>query len=459
MTAVLEPGLPPPHRWIAAERASDVEITQAIADPLFAPAGKSLVDRAAGEPAVRALVRRIDRLAVLSRELASGASTPPIVWGVAIANYVWWIGIGNAGTLISAMLLLTRQKWRGSINRFAEAMTLFAVAIAGIMPIVHLGPADLRLLARALSQHDGAVAAVAKRAGLGFLGDRQLSAVFDPVLVRQPDSRSCDHARPHQDARGAIVCTARSRWDGAARPRTGAACRHLHTTMAALGVPLVCSVHSIVGLDFAASLMPGWQESIFPPYFVVGAMYSGFAMVIVLALAFRWGLDLQAIITRQAISRSMGRILLMASIVMGYSYATEWFMAWYGGKHSERSLVAFEFTGTYAPLFWALLVCNVVLPQALWFPGVRRSLSGAVRDCDCDQHRDVAGADPDHLEYAVARLHAEPVAQLPFHVLGLVVPDRAARPVCVPVPDFRSPGAGRYRCSTCASSHIEEGAA
>ena len=143
--------------------------------------------------------------------------------------------------------------------------------------------------------------------------------------------------------------------------------------MAALGVPLVCSVHSIVGLDFAASLMPGWQESIFPPYFVVGAMYSGFAMVIILALAIRWGLNLQAIITMNHFE-VMSRIVLMASIVMGYSYATEWFMAWYGGEHSERSVVAFEFAGTYAPLFWALLFCNVLLPQALWFPHVRRSL-------------------------------------------------------------------------------------
>jgi molybdopterin-containing oxidoreductase family membrane subunit len=160
-------------------------------------------------------------------------------------------------------------------------------------------------------------------------------------------------------------------WRGSARHWSRL--QTLHSTMAALGVPLVCSVHSIVGLDFAASLMPGWQESIFPPYFVVGAMYSGFAMVVVLALAIRWGLDLQAIITRRHFE-VMGRILLMASIVMGYSYATEWFMAWYGGEHSERGLVAFEFTGTYAPLYWALLACNVVLPQALWFPRVRRSL-------------------------------------------------------------------------------------
>ena len=124
-------------------------------------------------------------------------------------------------------------------------------------------------------------------------------------------------------------------------------------------------------------------------------------MVVVLALAFRWGLDLQAIITRRHFE-VMAKILLMASIVMGYSYATEWFMGWYGGEHSERSLVAFEFTGTYAPLFWALLFCNVVLPQALWFPRVRRSLPAAVRDRDRDQHRHVAGADLDRLEHAVA---------------------------------------------------------
>ena len=138
MTAVLEQSLPPPHRWIAAAHASDVEITQAIAEPLFAPVGQGVVARRAGEPAGRALVLRLDRLAVLRGTGIWGINST-IVWGVAIANYVWWIGIGNAGTLISAMLLLTRQQWRSSINRFAEAMTLFAVAIAGIMPIIHLG--------------------------------------------------------------------------------------------------------------------------------------------------------------------------------------------------------------------------------------------------------------------------------------------------------------------------------
>ena len=212
--------------------------------------------------------------------------------------------------------------------------------------------------------------------------------------------------------------------------------------MAALGVPLVCSVHSIVGLDFAASLMPGWQESIFPPYFVVGAMYSGFAMVVVLALAIRWGLGLQAIITRKHFE-VMGRILLMASIVMGYSYATEWFMAWYGGEHSDRSLVAFEFTGTYAPLFWALLSCNVVLPQALWFG---RACGGRFAALFAIAIAINIGMWLERILIVWNTLSHGYMPSLwrslPFHLLGLVVPDRTARAFRLSVPALRSPDPG-----------------
>ena len=143
--------------------------------------------------------------------------------------------------------------------------------------------------------------------------------------------------------------------------------------MAALAVPLVVSLHSVVGLDFAASLMPGWQETIFPPYFVVGAMYSGFAMVVVLAALVRAGFGLQALIT-PAHFDVMAKILLAASIIMGISYATEWFSAWYGGERVDRDLVAYMFTGAYAPLYYVQLFCNVVAPQAFWLPAVRRSI-------------------------------------------------------------------------------------
>jgi molybdopterin-containing oxidoreductase family membrane subunit len=151
----------------------------------------------------------------------------------------------------------------------------------------------------------------------------------------------------------------------------------LHTTLAALAVPLVVSVHSIVGLDFAASLMPGWQESIFPPYFVVGAMYSGFAMVVVLAVLLRHGLRLEALITLNHFD-AMAKILLLASIVMTFSYMAEWFNAWYAGDHADRTLVAYLFKGDYAPLYWLLLLCNCVIPQALWFRSLRRNLSALV---------------------------------------------------------------------------------
>jgi Ni/Fe-hydrogenase subunit HybB-like protein len=143
-------------------------------------------------------------------------------------------------------------------------------------------------------------------------------------------------------------------------------------TLAALAVPLVCSVHSIVGLDFAASLMPGWQEPIFPPYFVVGAMYSGFAMVILLATFIRWGLGLERFITALHY-QSMAVIVLVSSLVMGASYATEWFTAWYGGKALDRGVIAYEFAGPYGWMFWLLLLFNVALPQVLWWPPARRS--------------------------------------------------------------------------------------
>ena len=371
MKPVLDPVWPAPHRWIASQHASDVAITQAIADPVFAPVGRAWwIAVLVSLPFALWFIGSIGWLFYEGIGIWGINST--VVWGVAIANYVWWIGIGNAGTLISSMLLLTRQQWRGSINRFAETMTLIAVAIAGIMPIIHLGRP---LYAYWLAPYPNTMALWPQwRSALvwdfwAIVSYLLFSILFWYVSLIPDLATMRDRARSR--AGQVLYGIFALGWRGSARHWDRL--KVLHTTMAALGVPLVCSVHSIVGLDFAASLMPGWQESIFPPYFVVGAMYSGFAMVIILALVIRWGLNLQAIITMNHFE-VMSRIVLMASIVMGYSYATEWFMAWYGGEHSERSVVAFEFTGTYAPLFWALLFCNVLLPQALWFPDVRRSL-------------------------------------------------------------------------------------
>lgn len=294
-----------------------------------------------------------------------------VVWGYAIANYVWWIGIGNAGTLISSLLLLTRQSWRASISRFAEAMTLFAVAIAGLFPIFHLGrplyfywlapyPATMQVWPQWRSALIWDFWAITSYLIFSIIF-WYVGALPDLATLR-------DRSRGGwQKIYGAFALG----WRGSARHW-----RHYHKlqiTLAALATPLVCSVHSIVGLDFAASLMPGWREPIFPPYFVVGAMYSGFAVVVMLAALISRNMGLHTLITPRHFE-AMAKIMLMAAIVMGLSYASEWFTAWYGGNSADRDLVVFEFTGAYAKLYWAMLIGNVVTPQILWLPSMRTNL-------------------------------------------------------------------------------------
>jgi Ni/Fe-hydrogenase subunit HybB-like protein len=295
-----------------------------------------------------------------------------IVWGFAIANYVWWIGIGNAGTLISSMLLLMRQKWRASTNRFAEAMTLFAATIAGIFPILHLGRP---LYFYWLMPYPNTMTVWPQwRSALiwdfwAILSYILFSIIFWYVGLIPDLATIRDRAKTplKRTIYGALALG----WRGSARHWR--AYEILHLTLACLGVPLVVSLHSVVGMDFAASLMPGWQETIFPPYFVVGAMYSGFAMVVCLAALVRWGFRMQALITINHFE-VMAKIMLAAAIIMGLSYATEWFMAWYGGELADRNFVVFEFTGAYWPMFAGLLLGNVVVPQAFWLRAVRRNV-------------------------------------------------------------------------------------
>lgn len=309
---------------------------------------------------------------IFTRGIGIWGVNTTVVWGVAIADYVWWIGIGNAGTLISAMLLLMRQKWRASTNRFAEAMTLFAASIAGIFPIIHLGRP---MYFYWLTPYPNTMTLWPQwRSALIWDFWAILSYILFSILFWYvgliPDLATLrDRARNKLPAMiyGALALG----WRGSARHWH--AYETLHLALACLGVPLVVSLHSVVGMDFAASLMPGWQETIFPPYFVVGAMYSGFAMVVCLAALVRFGFRMQGLITLAHFD-VMAKIMLAAAIIMGLSYASEWFNAWYGGEHADRSLVVFEFTGAYGPMFWALLLCNVVIPQAFWFAPVRRNL-------------------------------------------------------------------------------------
>jgi molybdopterin-containing oxidoreductase family membrane subunit len=295
-----------------------------------------------------------------------------VVWGFPIANYVYWIGIGNAGTLISALLLITRQKWRASINRFAEAMTLFAVSIAGVFPILHLGrPMYFYWLAPFPDSH---TLWPQWRSALvwdfwAILSYLLFSIVFFYVGLIPDLATLRDRARSKLVAR--LYGVFALGWRGSLLHwRTH---RRLEFLMACMAVPLVCSVHSIVGLDFAASLMPGWDESIFPPYFVVGALFSGFAVVVMLAAWLRGALGLQDIITPRHFE-AMARVLLAASIVMGLSYATEWFSAWYGGQGPDVAQLAFTFGGPYRWLYFIMLFCNVAASQVFWLRRARTDM-------------------------------------------------------------------------------------
>jgi Ni/Fe-hydrogenase subunit HybB-like protein len=289
----------------------------------------------------------------------------PVAWGFAIINFVWWIGIGHAGTLISAILLLLHQDWRTSINRFAEAMTLFAVACAGIFPLIHLGrpwffywlfpyPSTMGVWPQFRSPLVWDVFAVSTYASVSFMF-WYVGLLPDLATLR-------DRAR-HPLARLAYGILAMG-WRGSAIhwKRYEMA----YWLLAGLATPLVISVHTVVSFDFAIAIVPGWHSTIFPPYFVAGAIYSGFAMVMTLAIPIRRFYGLEDFITMRHL-RAMAKVLLATGLMVAYGYLMEGFMGWYSGNRFESSMMANRLFGPYAPLFWALLLCNVLVPQAIWF--------------------------------------------------------------------------------------------
>jgi Ni/Fe-hydrogenase subunit HybB-like protein len=293
----------------------------------------------------------------------------PVGWGFAIINFVWWIGIGHAGTLISAILLLLRQEWRTSINRFAEAMTLFAVACAGIFPLLHVGrpwlaywllpyPNTMGLWPQFRSPLVWDVFAVSTYAIVSLLF-WYVGLIPDLATLR-------DRAR-YRLARALYGILAMG-WRGSAihwhRYQT------TYLLLAGLATPLVISVHTVVSFDFAISIVPGWHATIFPPYFVAGAIYAGFAMVLTLAIPLRAIYQLEDFITMRHL-QNMALIVLATGLIVAYGYLMEIFMAWYGGNPYEAAMVANRFGGPYAPIYWALLVCNVLIPQLLWFRRIR----------------------------------------------------------------------------------------
>jgi Ni/Fe-hydrogenase subunit HybB-like protein len=296
----------------------------------------------------------------------------PVGWAFDIINFVWWIGIGHAGTLISAILLLLRQEWRTSINRFAEAMTLFAVACAGLFPLLHTGrpwlaywlfpyPNTMGMWPQFRSPLMWDVFAVSTYATVSAL------FWFIGLIPDFATLRDRARSRPFQIVYGLLAMG----WRGSAR--------HWHryeTTyllLAGLATPLVLSVHTIVSFDFAVAQLPGWHATIFPPYFVAGAIYAGFAMVLLLTIPLRKVYGLEDFITMRHID-NMAKVMLATGLIVFYGYVMEAFFAWYSANTYEEYMMSNRMMGPYAKYYWMLIFCNGVVPQFLWFKRFRRNL-------------------------------------------------------------------------------------
>lgn len=298
----------------------------------------------------------------------------PVAWGFAIVNFVWWIGIGHAGTLISAFLLLMRQAWRQSINRFAEAMTLFAVASAGMFPLLHMGrpwlfywlmpyPDTMGTWPQFRSPLVWDVFAVST------YGTISLLFWFVGLIPDLATLRDRARNRLAQMTYGFLAMG----WRGSAR--------HWHRyeiaylLLAGLATPLVVSVHTVVSFDFTIAVVPGWHSTIFPPYFVAGAIYSGFAMVLTLAIPLRQFYGLEDFITLRHLE-NMAKILLATGLIVAYGYVMETFMAFYSGSTYDRSMIMNRMTGPYAGIYWLLITCNIAIPlTTLWSAKLRRNVA------------------------------------------------------------------------------------
>jgi len=293
----------------------------------------------------------------------------PVAWGFALINYVWWIAIASGGTFISALFYLTRSEWRNAINRIAETMTLFGAACAGIYPILHLGrpwffywlfpyPNTMGLWPQFRSPLLWDFFAI-----LTYVTSSVLFWYFGllPDLATMRDRAT---SRRWQVFYGALALGFRgssTQW------------RHYHVTygvLAAIMAPLVCSVHSIVGLDFAGAATPGWHSTQFPPFFIFGAFLSGFATVLLLVMALRRLLNLQAWMTGRHLD-VLCKLMLTSSLFVGYAYVMDGFTVFYGGEKADIVNYTARLFGYYAPVYWGAVLFNVMLPQLLWVRALR----------------------------------------------------------------------------------------
>src|SRR6202140_1073453 len=297
----------------------------------------------------------------IARGIGEWGNNIPIAWALDITNFVWWIGIGHAGTLISAILLLFQQRWRTSINRFAEAMTLFAVVCAGLYPVLHLGRPWLAYWL------------------FPYPNTMQMWPQFKPPLMWDvfavstylttsllfwylgliPDLASLRDASVGRKRRLVYGFLAFG-WRGSARHWNHYKIAYL--LLAGIATPLVVSVHTIVSFDFATSVLPGWHTTIFPPYFVAGAVFSGFAMVITLIVPARRFMKFKHVVTMRHLE-AMNKVILLTGMIVAYGYLMEHFFAWYSGDPYEFFVFANRRGGPYSPVFWLLVFCNILVPH------------------------------------------------------------------------------------------------
>jgi Ni/Fe-hydrogenase subunit HybB-like protein len=315
--------------------------------------------------------------AAVAYQIATGIGTwglnKSVGWAFDITNFVFWIGIGHAGTLISAILLLLRQRWRTSINRSAEAMTIFAVMCAALFPLIHMGRPWMAFWVMPYPNQRGPLWVNFRSPLLWDVFAINTYLIIS--LVFWYLGMIPDFATLRDRARGKVKRLAYGvlslGWNGS--HRTWSRYETTCLVLAGLATPLVISVHSIVSMDFATSVLPGWHTTIFPPYFVAGAVFSGFGMVMTLLIVTRKVMHLDAYITAHHLDR-MAKIMLLTGSLVAFAYATEMFTAWYGRNPDERFAFWNRATGPYAWAFWTMVLCNAVLPQLLWLRRVRASV-------------------------------------------------------------------------------------
>ncbi|HEY6003318.1 MAG TPA: NrfD/PsrC family molybdoenzyme membrane anchor subunit [Anaeromyxobacter sp.] len=351
-------------------RPDDRALSESLLEPVLGPTRKGWL-MLVGALMVGVSYWIVSLIATLFIGIGTWGNNIPVAWAFDITNFVWWIGIGHAGTLISAILLLFQQRWRTSINRFAEAMTLFAVAMAGLYPIIHLGrpwlfwwlipyPATTQVWPNFKSALPWDVFAISTYGTVSVLF-WYLGLIPDLATARDVAKK-----RVQRIVYGILSFG----WRGSARHwqhyRIG------YLLLAGLSTPLVVSVHTIVSFDFAISQLPGWHTTIFPPYFVAGAIFSGFAMVMTLMIPARRAFGYQQVVTPRHLE-NMAKVMLATGLMVSYGYVMEHFIAWYSGNPAEQFAFLNRWNGDYKWIWFMQLFCNVLTPQIFWFRWARRS--------------------------------------------------------------------------------------